>query len=155
MNHRAMNDIVGSYNMWLSCLDCWYRGLESLNDNDGPSFFGVDYHDGYQGESFMTLIPEGGPSGDFAKPLYEFIMKWVEEGTLTDDNSTTFAEGLTLKEAFVLDTYSRNSYSQRVKFASENLIRDLREAVAKDDIDMFLTLIDKRPGAATFKELNE
>lgn len=153
MNHRAMNDIVGSYNMWLSCLDCWDRGLASLNDNEGPSFFGVDYHDGYRGESSMTLIAEG-VHGDFKRSLDEFITKWVEEGTLTDDNATTFAEDLTLKEAFILDTYTRNSYSERVKFASENLVASLREAVAKDDVDLFLTLVDERPGASTFKELN-
>lgn len=155
MNHRAMNDIVGSYNIWLSCLDCWYRGLESLNDNAGPSFFGVDYHDGYQGESFMTLIPEGGAHGDFMKPLYEFVAKWVEEGTLTDDNSTNSLEGLTLKEAFVLDTYSRNSYSERVRFASDTLIFNLREAVAEDAIKTFIRLVCNRPNSSSFKELNK
>lgn len=112
------------------------------------NYFGIDYHDGYEGESFMTLFEE---SDEFIRDrLKAFIEYWKEEGALTDDNDTDFIELITASEVAAANKYSRNSYSDRIKLAGTGFKSDILTCIAKEDIEEFLELISRRPDTVSF-----
>lgn len=117
------------------------------------NFFGIDYHDGYEGESFMLLFSEAIDEDGFKDNLKEFIKKWVDDNLFVDDNKTEFVNQITLTEAKAVERFSRNSYSLRIKLSTDHLTKQVKEAIETDDPDMFLELASRRRGAIELKTL--
>lgn len=107
-------------------------------------YFGIDYHDGFEGESFMTLFEEGDDQ-KFKDDLKAFIEHWRGEGRLVDDDLTDFVESISLTEATAVNKYSRNGYRDRVKLSDETYKENVSLSIINSDIDEFLYLISRGP----------
>ena len=106
-------------------------------------YFGVDYHDGYEGESSMTLFEEGDQV--FKDSLKAFIEHWRDEGRLVDDDLTDFVESISLTEATAVNKYSRNGYRDRVRLSDDTYKGNVALSIINSDIDEFLYLISRGP----------
>ncbi|MGI9525910.1 MAG: hypothetical protein ACR2MS_02240 [Weeksellaceae bacterium] len=117
------------------------------------NFFGIDYHDGYEGESFMLLFSEAIDEDGFKDNLKAFIKKWVDSNHFVDDDRTEFVNQITLTEANAAEKFSRNSYDLRIKLSTDYLTKQIKEAIEADDPDKFLELASRRRGAIDLKTL--